>query len=138
MLGENGECITYDISPNEMSAGAKLPVYMAMDEISTDGPVTMALNGYARVATFTIQRASNGTIFWYFTPTSLGMAILTLGFTGTARLTNFSGLSCGTYFYVGRTAGSIPTSPGRRIFIMSGVYSVLGYMPADINFYYYI
>lgn len=119
---ENGQYITYTVNENEEIS---IPVYQSPENI--DGVSTYAT---VQTATLTIGVYSDGSVFWKFTPT-LSTVLLTLGFTGSFSVTDFNGLSHGTYRYILSLWDYVP-GPTRGGLTLSGTYAVIGYETVNI------
>ena len=117
MLDEYGKNTTYIV---DASAGAKIPVFSQKENAKA----------VVQTATLTIGVSSDGMVFYKFTPT-LSTLLLTLGFTGTFSVTDFNGLSHGTYYELLSLWHYVP-GPTRGGLTLSGTYSVVGFDTTDI------
>lgn len=129
VMDQNGEYVQYAIKPNSVT---KIPIYGHKESNGT-----AAANDLVDVATLNIW-GSNDPINGYlanfrFDPVSVGIGLITVGFTGSFTTRNSSGQTygIGSWTVPGVLSGDVSASPNGTG-TLSGHYTVIGYSPIPI------
>lgn len=120
---ENGNDKQYIITEGSMT---EIPLYAAKE--TKEG--TIGTQALTQVATLTIGIGDGQAIF-VFSPSNIGIALLTVGFTGSFT-TYLSGLRYGHNTYILPVLSGSVSASSRGTGSLSGTYSVLGYNSISI------
>lgn len=116
---ENGKDVKYELYNNSIT---NIPIYAAKE-----GDTSRALT---EVATLTIG-IGDGFAAFTFTPSNVGIALLTVGFTGDFT-TYLSGIKYGYNSYVIPVLSGTVSASSKGTGSLSGTYSVIGYESSSI------
>lgn len=116
---ENGKDVEYELYNNSIT---NIPIYAAKE-----GDTSRALT---EVATLTIG-IGDGFAAFTFTPSNVGIALLTVGFTGDFT-TYLSGIKYGYNSYIIPVLSGTVSASSKGTGSLSGTYSVIGYESSSI------